>query len=350
MSMYEVETETIQITEGNQNVDCIVLLVDDELFGKKSYDVNLLGEKMCNWVARACPTKPTIAPIKDEDDLLGNIRPLLKDAQYTMVLYSDTPLITANAVNQILDYVSLKNLSVCKLARAWVFKTEYIKQAQTVYALNQYDVCSNEQYQVSSVESFEKAAIILQARVNKYHMQNGVNIVSPQNTHIDCQVAIEAGAIIEPFVKLEGTTSVGANSKICSNCVITDSKIDEQVIIKSGTVIVRSAVLDNAIVGNNCLISNRSVVGEETIVSAATVLENSTTNKGCKVGLNCCLTNTKVADGVNIGSGTKCLGTEALDVKLGANSTVGEACTIFGGVYLKSDYTLPQSTTLAKKD
>ena len=344
MSMYELieETQTQQITEGVENsVDCIVLLVNSlPGYTKNSYDINMLGASMYNWVSRACPSKPVLVNYHEDDDLLQTIKPMLKTSEYTLVLYSDTPLITANGVNQIIDYAKLKNLSVCRLTRGWVFKTEYIKNASAIYALNTYDVCNNEQYQVNSVDNLSKALNILQARICKYHMQNGVNILCPTNTYIECSVAIESGAIIEPFAKLEGTTTVGANSKICSYTVITDSKIDEYAIIKPGSIVVRSAVLDNAIVGNNCLITNKSVVGEEVIVSANSVLDATTTIKGNKIGTNCILLNTKLANGVTVGDCTKCLGSVAQDVKIGSGATIGSACVINAGVYIKSDYVL----------
>ena len=349
--MYELETQTLEITEQTNVADSIVLLVNSlDCLNKKSYDINLVGASMYNWVVRACPSKPVLANFSEDQDLLSTIKPLLKNSEYTLVLYSDTPLITASGVNQILEFAKNKNLSVCRLARGWVFKTEYIKNAQTIYALNTYDVCANEMFVANSTENLIKATNILQARINKYHINNGVNILCPNNTYIECGVAIESGATIEPFAKLCGTTTIAKNCKICAYCEITDSKIDQDVIIKSGSKIASSAVLNNAIIGNNCIVINKSVVGEDSIVSANSLLDGSTTMQGAKIQTSCTLINTKVANNVTIGSCSKCVGTTVLDVKIGANATVGECCTIMGGVYLKADYTLPEGTVLNKKD
>lgn len=350
--MYEIleETQTEQIMAPSADSDAIVLLVNTlPQSGAKSYDINILGASMYNWVSRACPVKPTLVNYNEDDDLLSTIKPMLKNAEYTLVLYSDTPLITSNAVNQILDFVKSKDLSVCKLARGWVFKTEYIKNANTIYALNTYDICSVEQYQVNSTDALIKATNILQARINKYHIANGVNITSPLNTYIECGVAIESGATIEPFAKLQGTTTIGANAKVCSHTTIADSKIDQGAIIKDGSTIIRSAVLDSAIVGNNCLITNKSVVSEEVIVSAGCILDNTTTMKGNNIGLNCTLVNTKLATNVNIGACSKCLGSQAADVKIGGGATIGSNCVVYAGVYIKSDYTLADGKVAVKE-
>lgn len=351
MSMYEILEETKQITTtAGNSCDCIVLLVDSlSLETQKSYDLKLMGESMYNWVVRACPTKPTLIKLNQDDELLSTIKPMLKDSEYTLVLYSDTPLITASGVNQIIDFAVAKNLSVCKLNRGWVFKTDYIKNASTIYALNTYDVCNNEQFKVDSVDSLIKATNILQMRINKYHIAAGVNISNPQNTYIECSVAIEPGATIEAYAKLEGSTTIGANSKVCSFATISDSKIDERAIIKGGSVIVRSAVLDNAIVGNNCVVTNKSVVGQETIVSSGGILDQTTTNNGCKVGAGSTLINTKLANNVNMGLCCNSFGTETADVKVGSGANIGNGCALFGGVYIKSDYNLADGK-VAKRD
>ena len=352
MSMYEILEETQQKQEINKEitVDCIVLLVESlHEYGKRSYDISLLGESMYNWVARACQSKPTLVSYSEEDDLLTTIKPMLKSGEYTLVLYSDTPLLTANGLRQIVEFAKNKNLSVCKLARGWVLKTEYVKNAGAIYALNSYDVCNNEQFRVDSVDNIIKAINVLQNRINKYHMKNGVVLMNPSNTYIECGVTIDAGAVIEPFVSLKGTTSVGANSKICANTVIEDSTIATNSIIKAGGRVIRSAILDNAIVGNNCIISNKSVVGEEFIVSAGSILDGTTTMKNGKIGINCTLINTKLASGVTVGDYSKCLGSVAEDVKVGGGATIGTSCIVNAGVYIKGDYTLPNGK-VANKD
>ncbi len=353
MSNYEIleQTEVLQEKQqtNNTNCDCIILLDNSfDIAGKKAYDYPLCGQSMYSWVSRACPSKPTLVNFHQDDDLLETIRPLLKNSEYTLVLYSDTPLITANGVKQILDFASQKSLSVCKLARGWVLKTEYAKNASSLYALTTYDICTNELFRVENVDNLVKASNVLQTRINKFHIANGVNIESPCCTYIECSVAIESGATIEPFAKISGTTTIGANSKICSNVNIIDGKIDQSAIIKSGTTLVRSAVLDNAIVGTSCVITNKSVVGEETIISSSCVLDGSTTNNGCSLGASSVLINTKMANNVSIGAGTRCLGTEIADIKIGNGATVGNGCTLFGGVCVAGDISVADGENLKR--
>lgn len=346
----ETETELAKETSGNKTVDAIVLLVDEfSNFGKKSYDVNLLGASMYNWVIRACPTKPALVNYHQDADLLQIIKPALKNAEWTLVLFSDTPLITSSGVKQILDFAINKDLSVCKLERGYVFKTEYIKSALNLYAVNTYDVCANELFVVDNTDKLVRAQKVLKDRIIKYHINSGVNVISPEDAYIECSVSIEPGVTIEPFVKLEGTTTIGANSKICSNAVIVDSKIDEHVIVKNNSNVISSALLDNSIVGNNCTIQNRSVVGEEVIISARSLLDNCQINKDSKVGEDCCLVSTKIASNVNVLAGVKCLGTNIADVKINSGCVIGEASIILGGAHIKQDATVPALSQIKGK-
>lgn len=343
--MYELlEEAELQVTNKN-SVDSIVLLCDNGFTSKKSYDINLLGASMYNWVVRACPSKPTLAEYNGQE-LLEFIRPMLGSSEYTLVLYSDTPLLTASGVNQMIDFVIGKDLSVARFTRAFVFKTQYIKNALGLYTVNTYDVAAAEQFKVDSTDSLIKATEILSSRIIKYHINNGVNIISPANTYIECSVSIGENTVVEPFVKLQGNTVIEDGCKVCSFASINDSQIKQNAIVKNGCNIVGSIISSNAIVGSGCTIINKSVVGEETIVGSRCLLDNATSISGGKIGVNSTLINTKLAKDVNLGSCVKCLGGDAKDVKVGSGATIGDNCTLNAGVYIRSDYNLAGNTTL----
>lgn len=344
--MYELLEETeVSVKTNNNNLDAIVLLVDSGNFSKKSYDINLVGASMYNWVARACPVKPTLASLNNEDEILDTIRPLLKNSEYTLVLFSDTPLITASGVNELVDFAIKKDLPVVNFTRAYVFKTSYIKSALGLYSVNKFDNLAGEMTRVKDVDSLITASRILQNRIINFHLKNGVNIVSPQHTFIDSMSCIEAGATIEPFTKISNS-KISKNAKVYAGSVVSDSVIGENAIIKSGAKIIGSVVKDNAIVGLNSSVVNKSVIGEETIISANVIVDNSSTIFGGKIGTNSILINAKLAKDANIGVCCKCLGSVTSDVKIGAGASVGDNCSLFAGVYLKADYTLEPNKTL----
>lgn len=349
--MYEImeQTQTEKVDVAGGNVDYVVLLNKSVCFaGKKAYDYLVCGESLASWVCRACGKQPTKIELDSDGEFFDVLRPALGESKYTVVLYSDTPLLTKNGVSQMLDYAVCHNLDVARFERAWIFKTEMLKK-QNMFASKTLDINKNELFVVDSVETLAKAQRVLKNRILKYHMTNGAIIVDPESTYIDASVTIEPGAIIEPFVKIDGKSFVGANSKICSNSVVSSSKIDERAIVKNNCNIVGSMVLDNAIVGNHCLILNKSVVGEESIVSASCTLDQTTTNSNCKIGVGCVLLNTKLANSVSIEAGTKCLGSDVFDIKIASNATIGANCTLCAGACVKQDAIVTESSVVKGK-
>ena len=62
-------------------------------------------------------------------------------------------------------------------------------------------------------------------------MDEGVTIFYPQTCVIDSDVEIAADTVIEPFVQLRGKTKIGAECRIGSYSVISDSELADNVTI-----------------------------------------------------------------------------------------------------------------------
>lgn len=356
MSMYEIiekpKTETKFKQSASVNADYIVLLEDNNGISaiKADYDINILGSTMYNWVVRACPVQPLLVSVNKQADLLSTIKPLLKNTEYTVVLFGDTPLITTSAINEILEFADKKRLSVCKLARGYVFKTEYIKNANAIYALTLYDICKNQLFQVNTVNNLLNVTNVLQNRIIKYFIKRGVNFTAPNSVYVDCTVSIEPNATIEDFVSLKGNTYVGVNSKICDGCSLTDANVLDNVIIKNNSSVLQSEVRDNCVIGSNCCIENCSIIGTDSKIGSLSVVNQSVCKENCCIENQCTLINSKLSSAINIGASCKFLGTTANPVKIGQGAIIGSNCTIFDGVYLKNNFSLKNGSTIKKEN
>lgn len=77
---------------------------------------------------------------------------------------------------------------------------------------------------VNSREELAEAAKTMFLRTNKYHMQNGVTIIDPNNTYISQDAIIGKDTIIYPGAQIKGKSVIGENCVIeCSN--IVNSKV-----------------------------------------------------------------------------------------------------------------------------
>ena len=246
--------ENLNVIQENEtplnNVLFVVLLNRNESFGVRApYDLNVMGKKMWEWVALTgdgATIKST--PCTEESDILTLIKPFVKNEEYTMVFYSDTPLISRESVIEILEYVKSRDLNVLKLARGYVFNSEYLLNCESIMATENKLFDGEEFEKIDSFEKLEKVNIKLRDMILKFHMENGVYIKDKNSTFIDADVVIEKGVVIEPNNIITGESYIGEKATLESNNVIKDSIISNNVIVKS-SYISNSRIAENMIVG-----------------------------------------------------------------------------------------------------
>ena len=243
--------ENIQESENPlNNVLFVVLLNRNENFGVRApYDLNVMGKKMWEWVALAgdgAVVKTT--PCTEESDILTLIKPFVKDEEYTMVFYSDTPLLSRESVIEILEYVKSRDLNVLKLARGYVFNSKYLLNCESILATENKLFGGEEFEKIDSFEKLEKVNIKLRDLILKFHMGNGVYIKDTKSTYIDADVVIEKGVIIEPNNVIAGQSYIGENTVLESNNIIKESIISNNVVLKCSYVS-NSRISENLIVG-----------------------------------------------------------------------------------------------------
>lgn len=262
--------------KNDTSVDVILLKINNPVFklvGKKSYDIELLGKSMINWVKLAVQEyNVTEIECGIDSTILDTVKPYLKDGKYTVILYSDTPLITQNTINDIITYVMAKGLKVCKLNRGFVFETEYLKTCEKIYSLNTYSFNEQDFMPAINFNELNKITAILQYRINEFHMQNGVQLIKPETLTIEADVVIGNNVVIYPFNELKGETVIGDNVTLYSNNSISNSIIFENSTVEHST-ISDSVIKENCKILSYCNIYDNSLVnmGKEL---ASTVLKH----------------------------------------------------------------------------
>jgi len=229
--------ESIQRDPVDSDVDVIVLKIHNPALQtiKKSYQLPLLGKTLTDWVKLAfdqCPI--TELECDMSTDIVTTIRPHLKNKKWTAVFYADTPLLQRRTFLNILDWVQTKKLNVCKLDRGWIFTTDYIKQAERIFATTeQHDFGKEDFLTVFNMQQLENAGQVLHQRILNYHQQNGVQFIDKNTTFIDADVTIGKNVIIYPNNFITGETVIGDNVTIGPFCTIKSSKIGNDVKLNS---------------------------------------------------------------------------------------------------------------------
>jgi len=222
-------------------------------------NVNLFGLKSLDYIKSSvdfCETK--IVDYNLEDDIIKTIKQNINNKKYVAVLFSDTPLITRHTFVEILDYFTYKSLCALKFNRGYVFDCEYLKSVEKVYNPQVQNFEEEDFLKVCDTKSFAAVLEVLKNRIINYHMLKGVIIKSPATTFIDAEVNIDAGAILEQNVTLQGKTNIKAGA------IIENSKIKNAIIFENS--IIDNSIIENAIIKQNAKITDFSVIKNVTIL------------------------------------------------------------------------------------
>lgn len=166
---------------------------------------------------------------------------------------------------------------------------------------------------------------LMQKRINKKHMQNGVTMISPETVYIEENVEIGRDTIIYPNVILEKNTKIGQNCIIGSNSRLVDCNILDEVEIWQ-SVIFNSTVKSKTKVGPFAYIRPDCVIGENVKVGDFVEVKNSNIGAGTKISHLTYIGDSDVGKNINFGCGTVTVnydGKEKFRTKIGDNSFIG---------------------------
>ncbi|MGC8999874.1 bifunctional UDP-N-acetylglucosamine diphosphorylase/glucosamine-1-phosphate N-acetyltransferase GlmU [Caldisericum sp.] len=205
----------------------------------------------------------------------------------------------------------------------------------------------NNRYELSIAEK------IIQEKILKKHMLNGVTIHNPETQKIDYFVEIENDTEILPGCLLEGKTKIESNCVIGPFAQIVDSHISK------GSTVKQSVVL-SSYVGENCSIGPFAYVRPENLlvknVKIGTFVEvkKSKFDEGAKVPHLSYIGDATIGKNVNIGAGTITCNFSGLegnkknptyiedDVFIGSHSTLVAPLVIRRGAYTAAGSVITQ--------
>ena len=263
---------------------------------KNSFNGKILGLTLSEWVKFAC--KDMFVSIVDYDkteNVLEFVKKHIDFAfDYTLILFSSTPLVTNQTIEKIKEYSQVKNVNLCKLHKGYVVNNKYLSSNQNLQVDSIYSGNLEEFYVVENKSEYTYAFKVLSDRINSFHINNGVEIDNPNNTYIEPFVDIDSGVRIMPNNNLIGKTCIAKNSTLksgntienskvgsdscLSHSVITDSIIGQNVFVGSFSEIKNSLIGKNTTIENNCIISNYSIDVDSVIKANSNLGENNDSN------------------------------------------------------------------------
>ena len=253
---------SIEEIEKQVGVVIINVTYDSLKVQEKAYNLKICGKKMTDWVKNA--TEP-FEKIELEMDSTADFLPLIKshimDKKYTLVLFSDAPLIQYKTIQEILEYFVMKSLSVLKFSRGYMFETDYLKRIDKLLSPQMQYFNEEDFITCYSLKQLAIISDIMRNRILSFHQKNGVIIVDGASTFIDADVSIEENVTIYPNNKILGNSIIQKGCFISANNLIENSVIMENCKLEN-SVISQSVISKNCVVINNSVVENKSFLGE----------------------------------------------------------------------------------------
>ena len=204
---------------------------------------------------------------------------------------------------------------------------------------------------VNSRAQLAEASACLQARINTFHMDNGVTIMDPATTWIGPDVTIAPDTEILPFTFLFGRTEIGADCLIGPNSRLEDTIVADGCTLEE-TIALSSRIDAGATCGPRAYLRPETHLCEGAKAGTHVEIKKSTIGKGSKVPHLSYVGDATLGEDVNIGAGTitcnydgekkwpTTIGNRAFvgsDVMLVAPVSIGDDCLIGAGSVITKD-------------
>ena len=244
----QILTEFSFVKPDDYKVRAIIFLLESKKVDK-IYSRKILGKEMQNWVDDSVsPIKSTFVEITGTEDCYEKAKKYMKEEDFTICLFADTPLLKNSTIMEVLDYAETKGLDFCKLPRGFIVKTQNFLSGKIEFTADVNFVDKQEFFSVFDEKTLCIAKDELRKRIIDKHLKNGVEIEDLNSISIDDSVEIEKGAVIKQNNILLGKTIIKRGVCLEPFNFVEDSIIKENAKILQSYV-KNSVVKENSTVG-----------------------------------------------------------------------------------------------------
>jgi len=143
---------------------------------------------------------------------------------------------------------------------------------------------------------------IMKKRINRFHMTQGVTMVDPETTYIECDVVIGNDTVIEGNVQIKGKTVIGSDVFIGNGSEIVDSVLEDNTkVLRS--VVEESIIREGADVGPFAHLRPKAELDKNVHVGNFVEVKGAKLGEGTKAGHLTYVGNADIGKGVNLGAG-----------------------------------------------
>ena len=196
----------------------------------------------------------------------------------------------------------------------------------------------------------QEASALLNRRIVRRHMTNGVTVIDPETTYIEEQVEIGMDTVIYPMTILEGETRIGEEAVIGPNSRLTDVIAGDRTRLEQ-TVAERCTIEDDAVLGPFTHIRFGSMIGPGCRVGNFTEIKNSSLGAGTQIVHQGYLGDVDVGDNVNFGSNCSIAnydGQVKARTRVGSHAFIGNNTTLIAPVEVSENTYVAAGSTITE--
>ncbi|PYV43490.1 MAG: bifunctional UDP-N-acetylglucosamine diphosphorylase/glucosamine-1-phosphate N-acetyltransferase GlmU [Acidobacteria bacterium] len=145
---------------------------------------------------------------------------------------------------------------------------------------------------------------VLRGRKIKQLMLEGVTIVDPASTYVALDVRVGRDTVLYPNVFLEKGSLIGSRCQIYPNVRISNSVLEDNVIVLDSSLISESRIQSSAQIGPFAHLRRHTVIGKEARIGNFVEVKKSEIGDKTKAAHLSYLGDAQIGQGVNIGAGT----------------------------------------------
>ncbi len=209
-------------------------------------------------------------------------------------------------------------------------------------------VASRDLEKVESMAKVRELNRDLKAKINTYHLNNGVNLIDPDHTYIGIDVKIEKGVTIEGGVTLAKRTTVKKGSYLTSGTYLANAKIGENTTILASR-ITDSEVGNKVTIGPNSHLRMHTKVHDEVRIGNFVEFKNTDFGYKSRCAHLTYLGDSIVGEDVNIGCGVVTCnydGAHKFKTIIGDHSFIGSNANLVAPVKIGSNVLIAAGSTI----
>jgi bifunctional UDP-N-acetylglucosamine pyrophosphorylase/glucosamine-1-phosphate N-acetyltransferase len=181
---------------------------------------------------------------------------------------------------------------------------------------------------------------ILRRRKADDLMVSGVTIERPETVSVDTQVCVGGDTIVEPFVRLLGSTAIGEDCHIGAGSILENAVLGDRVLVKPYSMIADSRVEAGAQIGPFARLRMNAEIGPDARIGNFVEVKKSRVGKSTKAQHLAYLGDAHIGDRVNIGAGTITCnydGEKKHETSIGEGAFIGSNSTLVAPVEIGAD-------------